>query len=346
MVQWNRHKKVYDLVIVGLVVLYLVVFVVTGLVMYRSPNEISPPILLMRALGTCAFILLHVILLIGPMTRLSDAYAPLMYNRRHLGVVFFLVCLLHALVAVGFYGGFGVRNPLSATLAGYDSFGSVSGMPFEVFGFAALLIFFVMAATSHDFWLKNLSPRVWKSLHMLVYVAYGLVVAHVLFGRMMTNGSEGLVMGAVVIGGVVLVTIAHIGAGMKEWRSDTRGAVVTGEWVDIGGVDEFVEGRGRAIAVRGGERVAVFRHGGCLSAMSNVCAHQGGPLGEGRIVDGCVTCPWHGYQYRPEDGQSPPPYTEKIPTYELRVEGGRVLLNPEAKAPGTRVEPARIGGAS
>ena len=27
-----------------------------------------------------------------------------------------------------------------------------------------------------------------------------------------------------------------------------------------------------------------------------------GPLGEGKIVDGCITCPWHGFQYRPQDG--------------------------------------------
>jgi nitrite reductase/ring-hydroxylating ferredoxin subunit len=30
---------------------------------------------------------------------------------------------------------------------------------------------------------------------------------------------------------------------------------------------------------------------------------QNGPLGEGRIVDGCITCPWHGYQYRPDTGR-------------------------------------------
>jgi sulfoxide reductase heme-binding subunit YedZ len=112
--------------------------------------------------------------------------------------------------------------------------------------------------------------------------------------------------------------------------------------VDVGPVDEIPEKRARVVCLRGRERVAVFRYGGRVSAVSNVCAHQAGPLGEGAIIDGCVTCPWHGYQYRPEDGQSPPPYTEKIPTYEVRVEGGRVMLNPEARPPGAPVEPARI----
>ena len=50
----------------------------------------------------------------------------------------------------------------------------------------------------------------------------------------------------------------------------------------------------------------MFRDGAELGALSNLCAHQNGPIGEGRIVDGCVTCPWHGYQYRLVDGCAPP----------------------------------------
>ena len=79
-----------------------------------------------------------------------------------------------------------------------------------------------------------------------------------------------------------------------------------------------------------------------LSAVSNVCAHQNGPLGEGRIVDGFVTCPWHGFQYRPEDGCAPAPFTEKIATYQLRLERDVVCLHTVVNAAGTRVEPLRI----
>jgi hypothetical protein len=39
--------------------------------------------------------------------------------------------------------------------------------------------------------------------------------------------------------------------------------------------------------------------------------HQNGPRREGKIIDGCVTCRWQGYQYFPEEGASPPPLTEK-----------------------------------
>ena len=86
----------------------------------------------------------------------------------------------------------------------------------------------------------------------------------------------------------------------------------------------------------------MFRYDGKISALSSVCQHQNGPLGEGRIIDGCVTCPWHGYQYRPEDGASPPPFNEKVPTFRVRVDGDRVLVHPTPNPPGTRVEPARL----
>jgi nitrite reductase/ring-hydroxylating ferredoxin subunit len=59
--------------------------------------------------------------------------------------------------------------------------------------------------------------------------------------------------------------------------------------------------------------VAIFKYDGKISAISNVCQHQNGPLGEGKIIDGLVTCPWHGFQYCPHDGASPEPFKEKVP---------------------------------
>ena len=91
--------------------------------------------------------------------------------------------------------------------------------------------------------------------------------------------------------------------------------------------------------------MAVFRNAGTLSAISNACAHQNGPLGEGRIIDGCVTCPWHGFQYRVQDGRSPEPFTEKVPTYNLRLTDGMIEVDPMANPPGTPVEPLKIQGA-
>ena len=106
--------------------------------------------------------------------------------------------------------------------------------------------------------------------------------------------------------------------------------------------DGIAESCAIVVHLADGEPVAIFRHGGRLSAVSNLCAHQNGPLGEGRIVDGCITCPWHGYQYRPEDGCAPAPFTERLATYQLRIENGMVLLDPRANQPGTLVEPISV----
>jgi nitrite reductase/ring-hydroxylating ferredoxin subunit len=111
--------------------------------------------------------------------------------------------------------------------------------------------------------------------------------------------------------------------------------------VDACAVESIPEKCARVVSIRG-ERVAIFKYDGKVSAISNVCRHQNGPLGEGKIIDGCVTCPWHGYQYLPETGASPPPFTEKVATFKTRIVEGRVLIDPNPLAPGTRVEPSAI----
>ena len=106
---WNRQKKIYDLAIVAGVALYLGLFILVGL--YWHPF-VTIETLLIRALGTCAFLLLHVVLVIGPLCRLSPRFLPLLYNRRHLGVATFLVALAHGTFSVVQFHALGDVNPL------------------------------------------------------------------------------------------------------------------------------------------------------------------------------------------------------------------------------------------
>jgi methionine sulfoxide reductase heme-binding subunit len=106
-------------------------------------------------------------------------------------------------------------------------------------------------------------------------------------------------------------------------------------------VDRIPEKRA-AIVSLSGERVAIFRYDGKVSAVSNVCQHQNGPLGEGKIIDGCITCPWHGYQYRPQDGAAPAPFKERVPTFRVKIIDGTVFVCPKPNMAGTYVEPAAI----
>lgn len=336
-VQWNPAKKAYDRRLAIAVALYLAVFCVAAAIAI----EVSPLILAMRAFGTGAVALLVLILSIGPLARFTPRMAPLLYNRRHLGVTMFLMALAHALLATVWYHGFGVLDPLASILSSGVPFAGAAQFPFQPLGLAALLILFAMAATSHDFWLRNLSPRVWKALHLCVYLAFALIVAHVSLGVLQDRVWPSFAWITVTV--AAWVAGIHIAAGAKEWRADRRVRALSADgWVKVGEVDEIKEGRAKAVLLDECRKVAVFRHARGFSAISGVCAHQGGPLAEGRVVDGCVTCPWHGYQYLAESGQSPPPFTERIPTYELRIEGRTLFVHPQAKAPGTPVPPCRL----
>jgi nitrite reductase/ring-hydroxylating ferredoxin subunit len=178
---------------------------------------------------------------------------------------------------------------------------------------------------------------------MLVYVAYALLVGHVALGALQDDRS--IVAPTLMSAGVLAVAALHLLAGAREVRKDAGTSPLaeeTQQWLDVGAPADIPDGRARTVCTPRGERIAVFKHAGTISAVTNVCAHQGGPLGEGKVIDGCITCPWHGWQYRPRDGCSPPPFTEKVATYQVRIVAGRVQVNPTALAPGTPTSPARI----
>jgi len=358
-VQWNRQKKLYDFALVSGVAGFLAVFAITTKIFFPF---ITDEILIIRAFGVTAFVLLHFILCIGPLCRLHPKFLPLLYNRRHAGVTMFLLALIHAVMVIATYHAGGDTNPILSIFVSSPLTRSVTGVPFQPFGFFALIILFLLAATSHDFWLANLSAPVWKSLHMLVYAAYALLVLHVTFGTLQGETSP-VYAGAMAVGLLTVLSL-HITAALKEIaldQADNRSsrreeahyskseidlslvtsAATENEFIDACAIGDIPENRARIVCVSG-ERVAIFKYDGKISAVSNVCQHQNGPLGEGKIVSGCITCPWHGYQYAPETGASPPPFVEKVPTFNVRVENGRVLVHPKPNPAGTKVEPALI----
>lgn len=334
-VNWNRQKYVYDSVTLGTVVLFLALY--AGASLAANP-AITAETVLIRGLALAAFVLLHVILCIGPLCRLDPRFLPLLYNRRHLGVLMCVLALAHAIFATVQFHALGSSPMLVSLLTHTGRVTDISRFPFELFGLGALLILWLMAVTSHDFWLALLSARTWKALHMLVYLAYTLLLGHVAFGAMQDDRGGWLT--ALLLLGAALVFGLHVAAGTRE-RPRDRLHDSEGEWVDVGAVNECLEGKART-AVVGDERVAVVRHEGGISCVTNVCRHQGGPLGEGRIVGGCLTCPWHGYQYIPDSGTSPPPFTEKIATYRVRIVGDRVQVHRRPNPPGTPVPPAMV----
>ncbi len=344
-IDWNRQKRLYDLALVGLLLLAVALFI--GVSLFVSPN-LTAETLVIRSTSVTALVLLHVVLCIGPLARLDARFLPLLYNRRHLGVTLFLLALVHGGFATIQFHALGDENPLVSLFTAYrrdyrlSDLGRVNlpHFPFEPFGFFALVVLFFMAATSHDFWLRNLGASFWKLLHLGVYAAYGLVLAHVSLGALQSERSPvyPLLLGL----GFLLVAGLHLAAARKESRQDSAQLPVDqDDFAEACRVDEIAEGRGRSVMVAG-KRVAVFRHLGRIFATSNVCRHQGGPVGEGRIIDGCITCPWHGWNYRPEDGCSPPPFKEVLPTFDTRIVGDHVWVRREPNPSGHRCSGSAI----
>jgi len=336
-VGWNRQKKIYDWFIFAFCVLYLTTFI--ALTAIFNPDYTFETALI-RSTATLAVLLLHVILGIGPITRINKRFLPLLYNRRHLGVTMFSVALIHGSFSILQFHALGNVNPFVSLFTANTQYNSVSQFPFQALGFFALVIFFLMAITSHDFWLHTLSPRIWKTLHMFVYLAYLLVIMHVILGVVQYETNP--VLFVMVLAGAATLISLHLVAGTKEVRRDNQLFQLKKEgFVYVCEANDVPDNCAKIFCIDK-ERIALFRFENKLYAIHNVCKHQGGPLGEGKIIDGCITCPWHGYQYLPQNGQSPPPFKEKVSTYRVMVTGSQVWLNPEPLPEGTERAGASI----
>ncbi|MEL6324826.1 MAG: ferric reductase-like transmembrane domain-containing protein [Pseudomonadota bacterium] len=340
-VTWTPFKKRFDLWLLVGIAVYLVTFILIMSLSQPVDETFTPIQMLMRAFGTLAFLLLSFILCIGPLARLTPRFKPFLYNRRHLGVTTFFVALFHAALSTLWYHGFSDVNPFLSIFVSNPRYDSIAGFPFESLGFVALFILFLMAATSHDFWNANLGPRLWKTLHMLVYLAYGLLVAHIALGAIQFEKDPIYV--ALLGGSAAIVAALHLLTALKPSGHITQAPAT--DWIEVGPAGDMVDAKARIIRPRSGEAIAVFRDGQTVAAVSHVCRHQGGPLGEGLVIDGCVTCPWHGFQYRLADGTSPPPFTEKVATYPTRIENGIVYVRAIPDPPGTPQTPSIIGAA-
>jgi len=97
------------------------------------------------------------------------------------------------------------------------------------------------------------------------------------------------------------------------------------EWVCIDLPEPMIEGQAKEVMVRG-RVIALFRHGGDLFAMDGMCAHQGGPIAEGVVEHGCVTCPWHGWQYELATGIQTINRQPLQETFQVREDDGKVEI--------------------
>ena len=71
---------------------------------------------------------------------------------------------------------------------------------------------------------------------------------------------------------------------------------------------------------------AVCNVDGAIRALSGICLHAGGPLGQGQIHDGRVVCPYHLWEFDCITGEYDYDSTKSIATYEVKVEGDDILI--------------------
>jgi nitrite reductase/ring-hydroxylating ferredoxin subunit len=98
-----------------------------------------------------------------------------------------------------------------------------------------------------------------------------------------------------------------------------------GEFVRALAVAEVPPGSCAEVSV-GGKPVALYNVGGTFYATSNICLHRGGPLGQGMLEGTAVMCPWHAWTWDVRTGENTANPELRIPTYEVKVDGGDVLV--------------------
>jgi nitrite reductase (NADH) small subunit len=97
-------------------------------------------------------------------------------------------------------------------------------------------------------------------------------------------------------------------------------------WQIVCTSNELVEGNAKEIVYKDGV-IAIFRHNGRLYAIDGVCVHQGGPLAKGRLMDGTIVCPWHGWQYELSTGNHAPTCRAMLNTYQIHENDGQIEVD-------------------
>jgi nitrite reductase/ring-hydroxylating ferredoxin subunit/multimeric flavodoxin WrbA len=97
-------------------------------------------------------------------------------------------------------------------------------------------------------------------------------------------------------------------------------------WLNVGPVEHFA-GRALTEVTLGKTKLAVSHRDGVFGAISNVCNHAGGPLGQGRLDGDYVICPWHNWKFHRLNGRGEPGFEgDAVPSHEVKVENGQLLV--------------------
>jgi len=136
-------------------------------------------------------------------------------------------------------------------------------------------------------------------------------------GKALSLAGLGVLMGGAYLGG-------HLSFGMGVNVNRTAWQQPPHQWTPVLADTDLADGEHRK-ADADGVPVLLYRTAGTVYALASTCTHLGGPLQEGTISDGCVTCPWHGSTFRFADGTIVRgPASTPEPCYQTRIQDGRI----------------------
>ena len=195
--------------------------------------------------------------------------------------------------------GLGILAMLAAAVAGMADYSDTDDEPRMVATVHATVMVVALLVYLISFWLRWTNP----AGDRLVPIALSLV-------------GYGIVTAGAFVGGELVYTLGNM-VNRHAWR-------FFGEpkWTKLD-LTEIPEGVPTA-AKAGAQSLVVVRDGDTVHALNATCAHAGGPLAEGKLIDGCIECPWHASRYRMSDGKrTQGPTTYDQPRYDVRAaEGG------------------------
>jgi NAD(P)H-dependent nitrite reductase small subunit len=93
---------------------------------------------------------------------------------------------------------------------------------------------------------------------------------------------------------------------------------------------EVPDGEGKTVVV-GKKLIAVFHTGETYHAIDDCCPHMGASLSGGFLEDGIVTCPWHAWRFRLNDGAWADNPRIKIGSYPVKIEDGDIYVQLDEK---------------
>lgn len=142
---------------------------------------------------------------------------------------------------------------------------------------------------------------------------------HRALGSVVSLAALGTALSAAYLGGH-LTFVRGVGVNRTAFEPGTH------EWTDVAAEDDIREGIPLRVVCHG-TPVALVRTAGRLQALSATCTHAGGPLDKGSLEGCAIACPWHGSQFRLDDGTvTRGPASVPQPSWHVRVTDGRVEI--------------------